>query len=83
MAGVWPELGFIVLVVSIFGILLWNMAVAHIGPLSAGLIGNFAPVITYLIALYQGRIPSSGEIAGVLLVLLALIANNRHQRRLN
>ena len=82
MTAVWPELCFIVLVVSIFGILLWNMAVAHIGPLSAGLIGNFAPVITYLIAVYQGRIPSPGEITGVLIVLVALIANNRHQRRL-
>lgn len=83
MASVWPQLLFIILVVSVFGILLWNTAVAKIGPLSAGLIGNFAPVITYLIALAQGRIPAPLELVGVGLVLLALVANNRHQRRLH
>lgn len=81
LSSVIPELAFIVLIVSVFGILLWNMAVAKIGPLSAGLIGNFAPVITYLIAVYQGRIPAATELGGVALVLAALIANNLHQRQ--
>ncbi len=60
---------------------MWNTAVAKIGPLSAGLIGNFAPVITYLIALAQGRIPALPELLGVAIVLVALVANNLHQRR--
>ena len=78
---VWPQLAFIIGVVSVFGILIWNTAVAAIGPLSAGLIGNFAPVITYLIALWQGRIPAAAELAGVAVVLSALVVNNLHQRR--
>jgi drug/metabolite transporter (DMT)-like permease len=55
------------------------MAVAKIGPLSAGMIGNFAPVITYLIALAQGRRPASLELIGAAIVLIALVANNLHQ----
>lgn len=79
LIAVWPQLGFIILCVSVFGILFWNMAVAKIGPLSAGMIGNFAPVITYLIALAQGRRPASLELVGATIVLIALVANNLHQ----
>ena len=79
LLAVWPQLAFIILCVSVFGILLWNMGVAKLGPLSAGLIANFAPVITYLIALAQGRRPASLELMGAALVLIALVANNRHQ----
>jgi drug/metabolite transporter (DMT)-like permease len=80
MIAVWPQLAFIIFCVSVFGILFWNIAVAKIGPLNAGLFANFAPVITYLIALAQGRRPDKLELIGALLVLVALVANNRHQR---
>ena len=79
MVAVWPQLAFIIFCVSVFGILFWNLGVAKLGPLNAGLFGNFAPVITYLIAIAQGRRPDAVELAGAALVLVALIANNRHQ----
>jgi drug/metabolite transporter (DMT)-like permease len=79
LLAVWPQLIFIIFCVSVFGILFWNMAVAKIGALNAGMIGNFAPVITYLIALAQGRRPANLELLGSAIVLIALIANNRHQ----
>ena len=79
MVAVWPQLAFIIFCVSVFGILFWNLGVAKLGPLNAGLFGNFAPVITYLIAIAQGRRPDAAELAGAALVLVALIANNRHQ----
>jgi drug/metabolite transporter (DMT)-like permease len=79
MIAVWPQLAFIIFCVSVFGILFWNLGVAKLGPLNAGLFGNFAPVITYLIAIAQGRRPDAVELAGAALVLIALIANNRHQ----
>jgi drug/metabolite transporter (DMT)-like permease len=79
MIAVWPQLAFIIFCVSVFGILFWNLGVAKLGPLNAGLFANFAPVITYLIAIAQGRRPAAVELAGAALVLLALIANNRHQ----
>lgn len=77
---VWPQLAFIVFCVSVFGILFWNMGVAKLGPLNAGLFANFTPVITYLIAIAQGRRPEALELTGAAIVLVALIANNRHQR---
>ena len=80
LVAVWPQLAFIILCVSVFGILFWNMGVAKLGPLSAGLFANFTPVITYLIAIAQGRRPEALELTGAAIVLVALIANNRHQR---
>lgn len=80
LVAVWPELAYTVFCVSVFGILFWNMGVAKLGPISAGLFANFAPVITYLIAIAQGRRPDAIELAGAVIVLIALIANNRHQR---
>lgn len=82
LLAVWPQLSFIVFCVSVFGILFWNMGVAKLGPLSAGLFANFTPVITYLIAIFQGRRPDAVELMGAALVLVALIANNRHQKSL-
>ena len=79
LLAVWPQLAYIILCVSVFGILFWNMGVAKLGPISAGLFANFAPVITYLIAIAQGRRPDGIELTGALIVLMALIANNRHQ----
>lgn len=81
LPGIWPQLTFIIVCVSVFGILLWNMAVAKIGPLSAGLFANFVPVVTYLIALAQGRRPDPLELAGAAIVVIALVANNMHQRQ--
>jgi drug/metabolite transporter (DMT)-like permease len=79
LLAVWPQLAFIILCVSIFGILFWNMGVAKLGPLNAGLFANFAPVITYLIAIVQGRLPDTLELMGAAIVLISLVANNRHQ----
>ena len=80
LIAVWPQLAYTILCVSVFGILFWNMGVAKLGPLSAGLFANFAPVITYLIAIAQGRRPDALELMGAAIVLIALIANNLHQR---
>lgn len=80
LRSVFWALLFVVLVVSVLGILFWNMAVAKLGPLNATLFGNFTPVVTYGIAIAQGRHPMPVEILGVLLVIGALIANNLFQR---
>jgi len=73
---------FIVFVVSFGAVLLWNMAVARLGPLNASLFANFAPVVTYLITVWQGHVLLPAEIAGAALVVGALIANNLINRRL-
>ncbi|MBI4990378.1 MAG: DMT family transporter [Rhodocyclales bacterium] len=73
---------FIVFVVSFGAVLLWNMAVAKLGPLNASLFANFAPVVTILITVWQGHRLLPVEIAGAALVVGALIANNLINRRL-
>jgi drug/metabolite transporter (DMT)-like permease len=73
---------FIVFVVSFGAVLLWNMAVAKLGPLNASLFANFAPVMTFLITVWQGHVLLPVEIAGAALVVGALIANNLVNRRL-
>ncbi len=73
---------FIVFVVSFGAVLLWNMAVAKLGPLNASLFANFAPVVTILITVWQGHALLPVEIAGAALVVGALIANNLVNRRL-
>lgn len=75
-------LAFIVFVVSFGAVLLWNMAVAKLGPLNASLFANFAPVVTFLITVWQGHRLLPAEIAGAALVVGALVANNLVNRRL-
>lgn len=76
------EMLFVLFVVSFAALLLWNMAVAKIGPLNASLFANFAPVITFIITVWQGHALLPVEIAGAALVVGALIANNLVNRRL-
>lgn len=73
---------FIVFVVSFGAVLLWNLAVAKLGPLNASLFANFAPVVTILITVWQGHRLRAVELAGAALVVGALVANNLVNRRL-
>lgn len=76
------EIGYIVVVVSFAAMLFWNTAVHKLGPLNAALFANFAPVVTYFIAAWQGREMAALELFGVVLVIAALVANNLVNRRL-
>ncbi len=78
----WPLL-FLIFFVSFGAVLLWNMAVARLGPLNASLFANFAPVVTLLITVGQGQRLLAVEIGGAALVIGALVANNLIQRRLS
>lgn len=82
MAEVAWALGYVVIVVSIVAMLCWNTAVRHIGPLNAALFANFAPVVTFAIAVWQGRTLHRAELAGAAMVIGALLANNLFNRRL-
>jgi drug/metabolite transporter (DMT)-like permease len=73
---------FVLFVVSFAALLLWNMAVAKIGPLNASLFANFAPVVTILITVWQGHHLLPVEMAGAAVVIGALITNNIVNRRL-
>ncbi len=73
---------FIVFVVSFGAVLLWSMAVAKLGPLNASLFANFAPVVTFFIAVWQGHALLPVEVAGAVLVVGALVASNLVNRHL-
>ena len=73
---------FIVFVVSFGAVLLWNLAVAKLGPLNASLFANFAPVVTFFIAVWQGHALLPVEVAGAVLVVGALVASNLVNRHL-
>lgn len=75
------QLAYIVVVVSFAAMLFWNNAVHKLGPLNAALFANFAPVVTYFIAAWQGRRMAALELVGVVLVIAALVANNLVNRR--
>ncbi|GAB4444410.1 MAG: DMT family transporter [Rhodocyclaceae bacterium] len=77
----WP-LAYLVSVVSILAVFLWNTAVRLIGPLSASLFANFAPVVTFAIVVLQGQTLTAAEVGGAALVLAALVANNLYRMRL-
>lgn len=78
---VW-ELVFIVAGATFASILWWNMAVVKIGPLNAALFAAFAPVITFMIAAWQGQSFTPVEVLGAALVVAALAGNNLAARRL-
>ncbi len=76
------EIAYIVVVVSFVATFFWNTAVRKLGALNAALFGNFAPVVTYFIAAWQGRKMAALELLGVALVIAALVTNNIVNRRL-
>jgi drug/metabolite transporter (DMT)-like permease len=76
----WPIV-YVTIVVSVVAMLCWNTAVRHIGALNASLFANFAPVVAYVIAVWQGHALESAEVQGAALVIGALVANNLFLRR--
>jgi len=77
----WP-LAYVVMIVSVLAVFLWNTAVRLIGALAASLFANFAPVVTFAIVVVQGQELTAAEVGGAALVLAALVANNLYRMRL-
>ena len=72
---------FMVLMPSVVAVLLWNVGVKHLGALNATLIGNFIPVVVFLIGIGLGQTIAPAEFFGAGMVLAALVANNLLARR--
>ncbi len=74
-ADTWPLVyGGIVPVVG--AILLYNFAIAKIGPGPTALFGNLVPIVTIAIQAARGIHLTPVELAGAAVVLAALVANN-------
>lgn len=80
VASVGWEIAFLTFVGVIYGMLAWNYGARRIGVMNATLLINCMPVSTFAYRAFQGREFALVELAGALLVVLALMANNLYLR---
>ena len=69
-------MAYMVLAASVMGFLFWNAGMRALGPRMGVLFINLVPVTAFTIALIGGQIPSPWEVAGVALVIAALLLNS-------
>lgn len=74
-------MAFLIIMTSVVAVLLWNVGVKHLGALNATLMGNFIPVLVFIIGIAMGQDIAGAEFIGAGMVLSALIANNLYARR--
>jgi drug/metabolite transporter (DMT)-like permease len=81
LASIWPALAFLTLGGVLAAMVLWNWGNRIIGALDSMLLLNLIPVVTFVIRFAQGERFGAAEIAGVAMVVGALLANNLYLRR--
>jgi len=74
------ELAYLALLGVLLSMLMWNAAARRLGALNAMLFLNAMPVVTFAIRAALGRQFVPIELAGVAMVVGALVANNLHLR---
>jgi drug/metabolite transporter (DMT)-like permease len=76
-----PQIAYLALPGAFIAVLTWNAAIGLIGPQNAVLFGNLIPVTTFAIEMVRGYRPNAVELAGAVLTIGALVANNLAARR--
>jgi drug/metabolite transporter (DMT)-like permease len=71
-----PQLAYLALPGAVIAVLTWNAAVERIGPQMTSLFGNLIPVSTFTIEIVRGYKPGALELAGAVITITALVANN-------
>ncbi len=74
------DLGYMILVSGILGVLAWNVGNRSLGTVNGVLFINLVPVVALGVSSVLGEPMRSGEILGSLLVIAALVINNLLQR---
>ncbi|HZQ65393.1 MAG TPA: DMT family transporter [Gaiellaceae bacterium] len=74
--AVTPEIVYLVVPGAVLAVLTWNWAVELIGPQTTSLFGNLIPVSTFVIEIVRGYRPGAVELAGAVITVGALVANN-------
>lgn len=74
------DLGYMILVSGVLGVLAWNIGNRLLGTVNGVLFVNLIPVVALGVVTALGEPIRSGEILGSLLVIAALITNNLLQR---
>jgi drug/metabolite transporter (DMT)-like permease len=75
------QLAYFIVFTVVLGVLSFNNAVRHAGPLNTMLTLNLIPVAVFAIEAGLGRTYSAIELGGAAIVIAALVANNFHIRR--
>ena len=76
-----PHLLFMIVFPGLIALLGWNVCVSILSPLNGLLFINFVPVTTLVISLFQGNVVTGFDLAGTVLIIAALLANNLVARR--
>ena len=71
-----PSLAYVVVVASVLAVLGWNGGIRMLGAARGVLFINLVPVTAFSIAVAGGRRPDAAELAGVALVIAALLLNS-------
>ena len=70
------EIAYMALVAGVLAVLAWNAGISVLGPANGVLFINLVPITAFVISVAQGHALGIGEIAGVALVIGALVVNN-------
>jgi len=76
------EMGYMIAVSGVLAQLAWNAGNRALTPINGILFITAVPVTTFAIALASGHGMAPAEVAGAVLAVAALVANNVHQRRI-
>jgi drug/metabolite transporter (DMT)-like permease len=79
--AVTPQLLYLAIPGAVVAVLTWNAAVELIGPQTTSLFGNLIPISTFTIEVIRGYRPGALELAGAVLTIGALVADNLLGRR--
>lgn len=81
LASVWWQLAYLTVGGIVVSMICWNWGNQRIGALNTMLLLNAVPVVTFATGLAQGHRFEPIELAGALVVIAALVANNFYLRR--
>ncbi|MHB1174588.1 MAG: DMT family transporter [Sulfuriferula sp.] len=79
LAGLTGELIYLIMFAGVVAVLAWNMGIKRVGA-SGVLFINFVPVTALIIGWFQGHRLSIAELAGALIVMVALVLGNLGRR---
>ncbi|WP_053362523.1 DMT family transporter [Bacillus sp. FJAT-27251] len=71
-----PHLVFMIIFPGLIALLGWNTGVSILSPINSLLFINFVPVTTLLISVFQGYQITLFDLAGTVLIIFSLLANN-------
>ncbi|MFD5326436.1 DMT family transporter [Streptomyces sp. NPDC127092] len=77
----WWQILYMAIPASVIAMLGWFTALRTLGPANGALFINLVPVTAFIVQAFLGHVPTGPEIAGICLVIGALVASNLYSRR--